>query len=130
MAGAVGSTAALNYCFSPYVHALEYLESKKLNQIERNQEDGENNTSREKRLIKATTYNFLSMKVETIFEPSSNVTWHVGHRPFCNFVAKGVPMYVHPELLHDEELQRRLLGENWRGAKQDKTDDDDDDILI
>ena len=46
---AAGSTVALSFCFSPYVHKLERVDDAQ---------------------IKATTANILGMRVETTFDPS------------------------------------------------------------
>lgn len=91
-----GSTAALSYCLSPYVHTLERVVAT----------DQGGSTD----LIKATTRNIFAWKVETIFNPQTDVAQYTGWRPFCNFIAKGVPMYVHPELILDKKLCSQLVG--------------------
>lgn len=112
---AVGSTVALHYCFSPYVHTLTILPSK-------------HNDERNSYQIKALTKNLLTQSVETIFDPKLDVQHSDITRPFCNFLAKGVPMYVHKELIQDPELYTLLLGKEdlvVSDPKQKKDDDDD-----
>ena len=79
-------------------------------------------------LLKATTRNIAAMKVETVFDPKTDVEQYSGIRPFCNFVAKGTPLYVHPELILDDELRIDLVGEEEATPKAEtkpiKEDDD------
>lgn len=109
---AAGSTVALSFCFSPYVHKLERVDDTQ---------------------IKATTANILGMRVETTFDPSRDVGKAAGSRPFCNFTAKGLPMYVHPEMVYDDELRLQLIGEadleNLEKAKEAAEKSKDDDFL-
>ena len=109
---AVGSTALLGYCFSPYVHTLERL------------------VGEENGLVRITTRDILARKVETVFDPKTDVSSPPKHnsRPFCNFIVKGAPMFVHQELVRDHELRVQLLGENAIMSNADtrhKTDDDE-----
>eukprot|EP00590_Aulacoseira_subarctica_P011674 CAMPEP_0172425202 /NCGR_PEP_ID=MMETSP1064-20121228/30858_1 /TAXON_ID=202472 /ORGANISM="Aulacoseira subarctica , Strain CCAP 1002/5" /LENGTH=228 /DNA_ID=CAMNT_0013167899 /DNA_START=53 /DNA_END=739 /DNA_ORIENTATION=+ len=90
-----GSTAALSYCVSPYVHTLEKVASS---------------SGEDEKLIKAVTRNIFAWKVETVFNPENDVIHYSGSRPFCNFFAKGLPMYVHPELIEDDILRAQLVG--------------------
>jgi len=119
---AIGSTGALSYCFSPYVHKLERFQAKS--------SDEESNS---KMVVKAITMNILSMRVETVFDPATDVTNASNHRPFCNFVAGGLPMYVHPELIYDDELRMQLVGKEWTETQEKAKDaakkQDDDDFL-
>jgi len=103
---AAGSTVALSFCFSPYVHKLERVAASS-GQGEK--KEGKNDA--EQNLVKATTANILGMRVETIFDPATDVGKALGSRPFCNFTAKGLPMYVHPEMVYDDELRVQLVGE-------------------
>lgn len=109
---AAGSTVALSFCFSPYVHKLERVDDTQ---------------------IKATTANILGMRVETTFDSSKDVGKAAGSRPFCNFTAKGLPMYVHPEMVYDDELRLQLIGEadleNLEKAKEAAEKNKDDDFL-
>eukprot|EP00560_Eucampia_antarctica_P006403 CAMPEP_0197828064 /NCGR_PEP_ID=MMETSP1437-20131217/4708_1 /TAXON_ID=49252 ORGANISM="Eucampia antarctica, Strain CCMP1452" /NCGR_SAMPLE_ID=MMETSP1437 /ASSEMBLY_ACC=CAM_ASM_001096 /LENGTH=228 /DNA_ID=CAMNT_0043429145 /DNA_START=187 /DNA_END=873 /DNA_ORIENTATION=+ len=92
---ATGSTLALSFCFSPYIHTLEVMPS----------------SSKEEELLKATTRNILGVTVETIFDPNKDVVPYKGNRPFCNFLANDKSLYVHPELIHDQKLYAQLFGE-------------------
>lgn len=124
---AAGSTVALSFCFSPYVHKLERVVV-----TPDNEKDGDTATA-ERNLIKATTANILGMRVETIFDPATDVGKAAGSRPFCNFTAKGLPMYVHPDMVYDDELRLQLVGEAElelqekakEAAKKNKQDDDE-----
>jgi hypothetical protein len=69
------------------------------------------------------------MKVETVFDPKTDVEQYSGIRPFCNFVAKGIPLYVHPELILDDELRVDLVGEE-EATPKDKTIKEDDDGFL
>lgn len=123
MAAACGSTVALSYCFSPYVHTLEYVPNN-------SDSDGSTDDSAAPKLIKAVTRNILSMKVETIFDPTTDVIHNTNSRPFCNFIAKGVPMYVHKELIADQKLYVQLLGKPDDADKNDAPKKDDDDGIF
>ena len=109
---AAGSTVALSFCFSPYVHKLERVDDTQ---------------------VKATTANILGMRVETTFDLSKDVGKAAGSRPFCNFTAKGLPMYVHPEMVYDDDLRLQLIGkadlENLEKAKREAEKNKDDDFL-
>ena len=93
---AVGSTVALHYCFAPYVHTLEKIPKPKTisdkdsdSDIDVDVQDTDNLET--DYYIRATTRNLMTMKVETIFDPNQDVL-HNTSRPFCTFIAKGVPM--------------------------------------
>ena len=105
---AAGSTVALSFCFSPYVHKLERVAAAS---VQGEKKEGENDADAEQNLVKATTANILGMRVETIFDPATDVGKALGSRPFCNFTAKGLPMYVHPEMVYGDELRVQLVGE-------------------
>jgi len=97
---AVGSTALLSYCFSPYIHTMEQLGQEG---------DGEKCRS----LLRVTTRDILARQVVTVFDPkdvtpptSTNNT-----RPFCNFMLEERPFYIHPELVNDDKLRAQLVGE-------------------
>ena len=145
---AVGSTALLGYCFSPYVHTLERLPPPP--PLPHSAEDGagdhpageegggtsgigdlrKNGTT----LARIVTRDILARRVETVFDPATDVSTPPNGitRPFCNFVVKGTPMYVHPELLHDDELRAQLFGEDPQLANaeaRNKTKSDDDEFL-
>ena len=133
---AVGSTALLGYCFSPYVHTIERLPLTSSNNEE--SENGNDTTTNdiEKHLIKIVTRDILARRVETIFDPTTDVYPPPSNnsRPFCNFMVgsssgkPSLPMYVHPELVHDYKLRVQLVGppkEEDVEASRKKTDDDE-----
>jgi hypothetical protein len=124
---AIGSTLAMSFCFSPYVHTLEWISPPIKSHTDGSSE--ESSSAADPILLKATTRNIIAMKVETIFDPAKDIMPAPGSRPFCNMVAKGVPMFIHPELLYDETLRTQLLGERKDEDEQTKatsknTDDD------
>jgi len=133
MLAACGSTIALSYCFSPYVHTLKNYKDE----VNENEKSDKENSE----LLQAITCNIVGMKVETIFNPNTDIT-SPNKRPFCNFIAKGMPMYIHPELIEDDKLRRQLfldaadtLPKKGDDAKKDDTADkkvkkDDDDFII
>lgn len=110
MLAACGSTAAVNFCFAPYVHTLERVPMRKCQGKEETPEEVEARAAQDY-LIKATWRNMFVMKQETVFDPATDVTEYKGIRPFCNFIAKGVPLFVHPEVVMDDNLRKQLLGE-------------------
>jgi len=135
---AVGSTALLGYCFSPYVHTIERLPAASNNEEE--SESGSDivtNDAIDKHLIKIVTRDILARRVETIFDPTTEVypPPNNNSRPFCNFMVgftsgkPALPMYVHPELVHDYKLRVQLVGEPPKEddveASRKKTDDDE-----
>lgn len=133
---ATGSTVAMSFCFSPYVHTLEKVVIRKCSssgQTEEECEEEELPEFKQQCLIKATTRNILGMKVETVFDPITDVERSNSSRPFCNLQAKGMPLYIHPELLYNEPLRTQLLSviqdpakeeQQKEFAKQQKQDDD------
>eukprot|EP00580_Thalassiosira_gravida_P017206 CAMPEP_0201660614 /NCGR_PEP_ID=MMETSP0494-20130426/3224_1 /ASSEMBLY_ACC=CAM_ASM_000839 /TAXON_ID=420259 /ORGANISM="Thalassiosira gravida, Strain GMp14c1" /LENGTH=302 /DNA_ID=CAMNT_0048138549 /DNA_START=197 /DNA_END=1105 /DNA_ORIENTATION=+ len=143
-ATAVGSTALLGYCFSPYVHTMECLSgdyyANEYNETEMNNdegdttvaaataEDGKNNQN----LVRVITRDILAREVETIFDPTTDVSPPPNNnsRPFCNFMVMGdKPMYVHADLVHDYKLRVQLLGEEapqqQEAKNKQKVDDDE-----
>jgi len=127
---------ALDFCFSPYVHSLEWISIKAPSCItphahadanadadadaDANEETTTENVVKEHRLIKAQTRNIFALPVETVFDPYTDVinenVAKKNNRPFCNFIAKGVPLYVHPNLVLDEELRVLLVGAEKAGV--------------
>lgn len=103
---AVGSTALLSYCFSPYIHTMEQLEQ-------------------DRNLLRATTRDILAREVVTVFDPKDVTASTNNARPFCNFMLGGRPFYVHPELVNDDKLRAQLVGEPPQ--EQDKKIRKDDD---
>eukprot|EP00581_Thalassiosira_minuscula_P014645 CAMPEP_0183717694 /NCGR_PEP_ID=MMETSP0737-20130205/11231_1 /TAXON_ID=385413 /ORGANISM="Thalassiosira miniscula, Strain CCMP1093" /LENGTH=289 /DNA_ID=CAMNT_0025947171 /DNA_START=152 /DNA_END=1021 /DNA_ORIENTATION=- len=129
---AVGSTALLGYCFSPYVHTLEQLSGNFSESDGGNDADDAANLNQN--LVRIVTRDILARRVETIFDPTTDVTPPPNNnsRPFCNFMVKGLPMYVHPELVHDHKLRVQLVGEEPQQKDADmrnKTKTDDDEFL-
>ncbi len=128
---AVGSTALLGYCFSPYVQRLERLPFDVHNP---NATKSDDDTSKNN-LLRITTRDILARKVEVVFDPATDVTPPPSNnsRPFCNFMVKGMPMYVHPELIEDRELRAKLVCEDpsnleeeeIAAGKKKKLEDDD-----
>jgi len=110
---ATGSTLALSFCFSPYIHTLEKLTDS------HNSEDNSEQKKATSLMLKATTRNILGLTVETTFDPSQDVQPYNGNRPFCNFIANDKKLYVHPELIHDPQLYKQLFGES-KEEKEDK----------
>ena len=125
---ATGSTAALSFCFSPYVHKLEWIPVRKCNAEigdEVVDDDSEGKEAIEKILLKATTRNFFAMPVETVFDPEIDIIHDPkSYRPFCNFLAKGMPFFVHPEVIHDDDLRIKLLGKEKGVLVQEDVKDD------
>jgi len=149
---ACGSTVALTFCFSPYIHTLEWIPVRTQQQQQQQQQqqctsptsadadadaDGDGAEKGQKMLMKATTINFFAMRVETVFDPDTDVNHDPKtYRPFCNFMVKDKPLFFHPQLLHDDELRIKLLGVEKgilieESAKEDdgKKKDPDDDFL-
>ncbi len=122
---AVGSTVLLGYCFSPYVHTLERLAPP-------NSQDG-NDVDNNQPLIRMVTRDILARKVETIFDPTKDVAApsSSNSRPFCNFMVNGLPFFIHPQLITDNELRVQLVGDDKQDDidAKNKTKTDDDEFL-
>lgn len=139
--GAVSSTAALHFVFGAYV-----LEMRRI-RIPVGDEDDDNNPHR----LEATTRSVLGFWKNTyVFDPCRDITPYKGAKPFANFCANGVPLYVHPErldpVLHALLLQQQLPPPEGQESasnnnnnepnegipvtkKKKKKDDDDDDFF-
>jgi hypothetical protein len=116
---AVGSTALLGYCFSPYVHTLEILPNDKV-------DEGSG------RRVRIVTRDIFARKVITVFDPSTDVSrpGSGNSRPFCNFLVNGMPFYIHPDFLNDIKLRVQLVGEEGlENAEETKKKTDDDEFL-
>ena len=136
---ATGSTVALNFCFGPYVSTLEYVSPA----FGESESDSDTNAEYEheqnKILVKATTMNLFGMSKETVFDPAVDVSQETStgknsYRPFCNFLVRGEPFYIHPNLLDDDKLRIQLVGiEKGTMEKEDDTRDKkkalDDDFI-
>lgn len=132
MVGAVGSTVAMSFVFSPYVTMLERVPVRLCHAKQDDDSDSKQNVTEQAAqewLLKATTRNMLAMKVETVFDPQTDIASYAGIRPFANFTAKGVPMYVHPDLILDDELRTQLVGEQETTKHQKPVKDDDDGFI-
>lgn len=127
--GATGSTIAVDFVFSPYIHRLERVPVRKCHAKTETPDETATKPA-QKYLLKAITRNILAMRVETVFDPATDVEPYKGIRPFCNFTAKGRPLFLHPELLNDIELRKQLIGEEPKEdpsleAKLRKSDEDE-----
>jgi len=110
LVAAIGSTALLNWCVTPYVHRIE-LENVLSN---------DNNDPKMKKnndQVKATYANIFGIRKTITFDPRTEVH-HLDpsgkkmFRPFVNFFVKPdmLPLYVHPELIEDKSFRRQLVG--------------------
>lgn len=127
---AIGSTAILSYCFSPYVHSLERLPSNNNDMTSEYDEKKDKATnSTNNHLVRIITRDLLSRRVETTFDPTIDVYPPPKNntRPFCNFMVNGLPFYVHPEMVHDQSLRVQLVGEEepQKEVPKNKLDDDE-----
>lgn len=113
---AVGSTCLLGYCFTPYVHTMERLD---------NSQEGDGQQ------IRMITRDILARRVETIFNPDTDVTPPPGNntRPFCNFMIHNKPYYIHPDLVQDYKVRVKLVGEGEKIVEEVKKKTDDDEFL-
>ena len=124
----VGSTFVLDYVFSPYVSTLEKIPVRQCKDEE--VQDCANKAGQQF-MLKATTRNLLAFKVDTVFDPRTDVTVYKGVRPFGNFIVKDTKtLYIHPELIHDFALRELLFGEESlldenNKAKVRKDDEDE-----
>jgi hypothetical protein len=143
MFGGTASTFLLNFFFGPYVHTLERVPVRNCqtsnNIISDEQHSNNNHCAAQAYLIKATTRNLLCQKIETVFDPATDVTPYKGTRPFANFVAKDKIFFVHGDMLLDRTLRGQLLPdidnddgleELSKNAKEDMERDDDDEIAL
>ena len=125
-----GSTFGVNFCFAPYVHTLERVPVRKCQGKVESKEEIDCRPGQH-HLVKATWRNFLLIRKEIIFDPRVDVSEYKGIRPFCNFMAKGIPLFIHAELLMDDELRKQLLGEKMAKrynmpSKEVRHNDDDE----
>jgi hypothetical protein len=136
MFGGTASTFLLNFFFGPYVHTLERVPVRKCQAKSIEHPD---QCAAQAYLIKATTRNLLCQKIETVFDPATDVTPYKGTRPFANFVAKDKIFFVHGDMLFDRTLRGQLLPdmdnddgleELSKNAKEDMERDDDDEIAL
>lgn len=77
-------------------------------------------------LLKAVSRSLFLTSVETVFDPETDVVPYKGFHPLCNFIAKGTPLYVHPEYVHSAKLRKQLqLADPIRVEEQKKENPDD-----
>jgi hypothetical protein len=93
------TTLGIHHFFGPYVHSLERIPVQL------------DSSAGQKYRIKSTRYNIFLMRKEMVFDPSTDCEPYRGNRPFCNFLVKNVPHFIHPESLLVDELRKDLLGE-------------------
>lgn len=148
IAGSWGSTFGLDYIFSPYVHTLERIPIRQCDYVlnkEQEEESKEEGNTEEKPtteeattpqsddfLLKATTRSLFARKVEHVFNPETDVKGVPGGtiRPFCSFLVKEKPLYIHEEMIHDPKLFGSLFVDHATAFKQQKNPDPDDDEFL
>mmetsp|Transcript_25695 Transcript_25695/g.29348 ORF Transcript_25695/g.29348 Transcript_25695/m.29348 type:complete len:270 (-) Transcript_25695:8-817(-) len=142
MLTACGSTVAVHYCLTPYVHTMEHVDTpqclEKANETDtekflENALEFLENSSDEKKWVKATWRNLFVMRQEIVFDAAKDALPYNGLRPFCNFSVNGIPLYVHPELIMDDSLRKMLLGgdvANEFDMPKDRVRKGDEDELI
>jgi hypothetical protein len=99
-----GSTAAIHFVFSPYVYSIEPIPIRACSSPRSEQQDY---------LLKAVSKSLILTRIETVFDPNTEVSPYQGFRPLCNFVItkKGgtpLPLYVHPEHIYNATLRKAL----------------------
>lgn len=117
----LGSTAAVHYVFHPYVYEIHripvrlcsFTKAMEVGDDEADTEDVpveevEPTTIKGPFLYKAVSKSLFLGNVSTVFDPSSDLVAYKGLRPMCNLTAKGVPLYVHPQQVHNQELKEAL----------------------
>jgi hypothetical protein len=139
--GATGSTVGLHFVFGPYILDMEKIPVRECHFNKEAEEEGEKDAVEEgiekesiksndnkaasppkDVLLKATTRSVFGLRSEHVFNPATDVTPYEGFRPFANFVAKGVTLYAHPNLL-DDDIRQQLL---WAKPHKDPENKDDD----
>ena len=141
--GATGSTVALHFVFGPYILTMEKIpvrlchftggnngdeedDNSNVEAKSRVQDNDVINTDNKKAMmLRATTRSVFGWRSEHVFDPLTDVSFYTGSRPFANFVAKGVTLYAHPEMLN-EDLRLLLLAPK---VQEVKSDDDDDSFI-
>jgi hypothetical protein len=78
-------------------------------------------------LYKATSRSLFLYRIETVFNPETDVTEYKGFKPLCNFVAKGRSLYVHPEYVYNAQLRHamKLNSDLRKGGMTAKENPDD-----
>ncbi|GKY90976.1 hypothetical protein MPSEU_000070400 [Mayamaea pseudoterrestris] len=118
-----GSTAAVHYIFHPYVYEIYKIPVRLCSSKKPNEDDhldaavqsktdiptpADPTTLKGPFLFKAVSKSLFLGRTETVFDPSLDLAAYEGYRPMCNFTAKGVPLYVHPQMVNNKELKDAL----------------------
>ena len=110
--GATGSTVALHFVFGAYVLEMKSIESN----------DDNNDDDQNRHLLEATTRSIFGFWKDThVFDPRKDVAPYSGMRPFANFCANNVPLYVHPERLNATTRQLLLHSSSHNSENSDTT---------
>jgi hypothetical protein len=152
LTGSLGSTAAIHFVFSPYVFTIERIPVRLCHykkDKEAGLEEGAESTcapdpseetiqdqavrespspsAPKDYLYKATSRSLFLTRIETVFNPETDVTEYKGFKPLCNFVAKGRPLYVHPEYVYNAQLRRamKFKSDLMKGGTAPKENPDD-----
>lgn len=146
-AGTIGSTVLIHYVFHPYVYEISLIPVRKCHFKKPDGGDNDDGiescssksaaapktattTKSKDTLYKATSRSLFLTKVETVFDVKCDVQPYKGMRPLCNFTAKGLPLYVHPEYLFNPELRAAMkLVDGKKKKKNAVSDKDDDDFF-
>uniref|UniRef100_A0A7S4AFN9 Uncharacterized protein n=1 Tax=Pseudo-nitzschia australis TaxID=44445 RepID=A0A7S4AFN9_9STRA len=114
--GATGSTVALHFVFGAYVLEMKSIDSN----------DDNNDNDQNRHLLEATTRSIFGFWKDThVFDPRTDVAPYSGMRPFANFCANNVPLYVHPERLNATTRQLLLHSNSNNSDNSDTTSTDD-----
>ena len=106
-------------------------------------DDGDKETTAgQSYLYKATTRSLFLQRIETVFDPKTEVTRYSGYfKPLCNFIVRdNIYLYVHPEKVYDKTLRESLPLKKEKSeeeeedtatpqAKRDKWDDEEDEFF-
>lgn len=128
VAGSVASTLGLQWIFAPYIYTLESIPVPPTDEADANKATTKEN---EKFLLGATTRSIFLTKVVHVFDPETDVKGVPGGtiRPFCSFLAKDKPLFVHEQMIQDPELCKHLFISNAEPIQQQKNPDPDDEFL-
>ena len=135
VAGSIASTLGLQWIFSPYVYTLESIPVPSSTPEEGNHDNKTTTTTETRRsdksLLKATTRSIFLMPVVHVFDPETDIQGVPSGniRPFCSFLAKSKPLYVHEQMIEDRTIRRHLFINNATPIQQIKNPDPDDEFL-
>lgn len=113
-AGSVASTVAIHYVFSPYIYQIYKIPIRKCqgepkeNWAAETTTDANHQQHQQNCLLQAVSRSLILTKVETVFDPETDVVPYKGWRPLCNLLIKGKPLYVHPEFVQSTTLRKQL----------------------